>query len=99
MDYGLTHNSLCGITYFLNVFSTISFNNIEDPCDVGFSPKWPARPWRIVHIEFTVSETLMPFNHKPSTTSYRSTLHKLQDVCWCDSRCSTMFNNVTLLRP
>ena len=59
-----THSS--GITYFSNGFSTNSNNNIADRCYVAFSFKWPTRYWRIVHVEFTVSETRMRSYHKPS---------------------------------
>ena len=65
-----THSSV--ITYFSNVFSTNSNNNIADRCYVAFSFKWPARYWRVVHVEFTVFETLMSSYHKPSITFRRS---------------------------
>ena len=71
MDYGwinniCTHSS--GITYFSNGFSTNRNNNIADRCYVAFSFKWLSRYWRIVHVEFTVSETLMSSYPKHSIT-------------------------------
>ena len=79
--------------------STISINTNTDRCYVAFSVKWQSRLWRIVDVEFTVTETLMSFNDKSSRTFRRITFHKRQHVYWCDFRCSTLFNNVTLLRP